>query len=422
MEIKLLIYILSIVISLVMLLYLIKKYHLSKYQIFIIVLLILFWSANIIIRAYRKSYALFDPSQGGLGLSGQVAASIASGYGLMSLFARFGVFYISDIFKSKKIMILTSLLLLLCSNIWVLTAPSQNSLFTNSLILGIGGSMISLFNVLFAQSFNKDDVMTSVSILSVAPLLAEFMMSPFQYSLTESNHQNYPALWLISTWICFVAIIFLLFVKEEKKAKRAITYKHFQYIKSKSSIWIFGLIGIIISLIKFATSGSNLITYFQSSLVNMNSFLVAYSDFLFSFAQLFAGVLAGLYFIKRYSLYKILSFGIILGALFLIILITSNNPLLLFLSCILAGFGYGLTYNSLIGLALATFDEKYQEISMVVFQTLFAIGIFFGDKIYHIILNLFQNYNENLIVFWIMLVLSGVLLIIIKFFKKWELI
>lgn len=422
MEIKLLIYILSIVISFGMLLYLIKKYHLSKYQIFIILLLILFWSANIIIRAYRKSYALFDPSQGGLGLSGQVAASIASGYGLMSLFARFGVFYISDIFKSKKLMILTALMMLLCSNIWVLITPNQNSLFVNSLVLGVGGSMISLFNVLFAQSFSKDDVMISVSVLSVAPLLAEFMMSPFQYSLTESNHQNYPALWFISSVICLVAILFLCFVREDKKAKRAITYQHFQYIKSKSSIWIFGLIGIIVSFIKFATSGSNLITYFQSALVNMNAFLVAYSDFLFSFAQLFAGVLVGLYFIKKYSLYKILSLGIVLGGLFLLILITSNNSLLLFCSCILAGFGYGLTYNSLIGLALATFDEKYQEISMVVFQTLFAIGIFFGDKIYHIILSLFKNSNENLIVFWIMLFLSGLLLIVIKLFKKWELI
>lgn len=422
MEMKSLIYILSIVISLVMMIYLIKKYHLTKYQVFIIVLLILFWSANIIIRAYRKSYAMFDSNLGGLGLGSQVAASIASGYGLMSLFARFGVFYISDIFKSKKIMISTGLVLLLISNIWVLITPGHNSLFFNSLMLGVGGSMLSLFNVLFAQSFKKEDTMISVSILSIAPLLAEFMMSPFQYALTDDNHQNYPALWFISSVICIIAIIFLFFVKENINIERKITRKHFEYISHKWSIWVLGFVGIIISLIKFSTSGSNLITYFQSSLIKMNAFLVAYSDFLFSFSQLFAGVLAGIYLSKKFSMYQILFLGIGLECIYLLILIFNVNSLILFFSCILAGFSYGLTYNSLIGLALATFDIKYQEISMVLFQTLFAIGIFFGDKIYSIILSLFVGVNENTLIFWIMFILSLLLLLIINLLKQKEII
>ena len=421
MEIKTLIYILSIVISFVMMIYLIKKYHLTKYQVFIILLLILFWSANIIIRAYRKSYALFDSNLGGLGLGSQLAASIASGYGLMSLFARFGVFYISDIFKSKKIMISTGLLLLLISNIFVLITPGYNSLFFNSLMLGIGGSMLSLFNVLFAQSFKKEDTMISVSILSIAPLLAEFMMSPFQYALTEDNNQNYPALWFISSIICIIAIIFLFFVKERLNCERKITTKHFEYISHKS-IWILGFIGIIISLIKFSTSGSNLITYFQSPLIKMSAFLVAYSDFLFSFSQLFAGVLTGIYLLKKFSMYQILFLGIGLEAIYLLILIFNFNSLILFFSSILAGFSYGLTYNSLIGLALATFDIKYQEISMVLFQTLFAIGIFFGDKIYNIILSFFGGINENTLIFSIMLILCLLLLPIIKLLKQKEII
>ena len=45
--------------------------------------------------------------------------------------------------------------------------------------------MLSLFNVIFSETFTPKQAMMSVSMLSVAPLLAEFMMSPFQYVATR---------------------------------------------------------------------------------------------------------------------------------------------------------------------------------------------------------------------------------------------
>ena len=131
-----------------------------------------------------------------------------------------------------------------------------------------------------------------------------------------------------------------------------------------------------------------------------------------------AGVLAGLTISKRMGLKNTLSLGILLGIAFNLILIFSTQPWLLFFSSILSGFGYGLTYNSLIGLTLESVDVDLREMNMAIFQTFFAIGIFYGDYLYKIILNFigevseFQMYQS---IFWVILILSVVLLMLTYF-------
>ena len=79
---------LTIVISLLITVYLMKRYQLTRYQILIYVLLVLFWSSINLIRAYRKAYAGGSLEVGGLGMDGIMAANIAAAYGLISIFVR----------------------------------------------------------------------------------------------------------------------------------------------------------------------------------------------------------------------------------------------------------------------------------------------------------------------------------------------
>jgi hypothetical protein len=71
----------------------------------------------------------------------------------------------------------------------------------SSLALGLGASMLSLFNVLFSETFSVKQAIMSVSILSVAPLLAEFLVAPIQYIFTATKPNNYPGMWLTSAAI-----------------------------------------------------------------------------------------------------------------------------------------------------------------------------------------------------------------------------
>lgn len=406
-------YLLTILVTLILTVYLIKKYSLSKYQVMIFVLLVLFWASIIVIRAYRKSYAANPPELGGLALGAASASVIASGYGFISIFARFGIFYLSDVFHSRKLLIGISSILVGLTSLWVVLEPNYLSLLLSSLALGIGASTLSLFNVFFAQTFDAKEAMKSVSILSVAPLLAEFTMSAFQANYTIVSQENYQFLWILSLGLSIISFIFLLFVKDNKAPERLMTKKSMVYLLKQKETYIYGGIAVLVSVVKFALSGSNMITYFQSPLVGMNAWMVAYSDFLFGIAQLVAGVLAGTVLVKFFELKKVLLFGVIIGLIFNGFLLVSTNNNLLFFGSILAGFGYGLTYNSLIGLTLQSVKVNLREMNMSIFQTFFAIGIFYGDYIYKIILRFVVNENESLLYHNVFLTIFGLSIVLV---------
>ncbi len=382
MQNPILLYIITSILTLALSLFLIRHYKLSKYQIMIFILLLVFWSSVNLIRAYRKSYAANPISLGGLELGLLAASNIAAAYGLISIFMRFLVFLGSDWLKSRKSMIFFGLVLISLTSFWVYLDPNYSSLLYSSYALGIGASLLSLFNVLFAETFSPKQAMMSVSILSVAPLLAEFVMSPIQYHFTKSGVANYGVMWLISSILALASIFLLLWVTDNKQESGTMKLSVFKEIITKQSTWFFGGLGIVVSLIRFALSGSNIITYVQNDFIAMDPFSIAYIDFIYSIAQLIAGVLAGLYFARKFTTKWTLVLGLSFSLMFNLILLFTYNPNLIFWSYLLSGFGYGLTYNSLIGLTLENVAVNRREMNMAIFQTFFAIGIFFGDKIY----------------------------------------
>ena len=66
---KILFSLIMIALILILVIFLSKKFELNKDQIIIFWILVLFWSAISIIRAYRKLYAITPIEQGGLSLT-----------------------------------------------------------------------------------------------------------------------------------------------------------------------------------------------------------------------------------------------------------------------------------------------------------------------------------------------------------------
>lgn len=398
-----------------------KKYKLTKYQILIFLLFTIFWMSIIVIRSYRKVYMMSDPSIGGLGMSEVLAVSVTSAYGLISIFVRLPIFVLSDFFKSRKFFILLSLFFIGASSLIAYFNPSYVTLLSSSISIGIGASLISLFNVMFADTFSKNDAIKSVSILSIAPLFGEFLSAPIQYLFTNEVVKNYKGLWLVSSILALVAFSACLFFKDNKEKIRNYTMKRFKEVLTNKKFIVICLISIVISFIKFATSGSNYLALVKLSPINMSSLGLAYLDVIFSFSQLIAGVLAGIYLKKRIGVKKTLILGLCLSLGFSLIATLTTNPTILFLIYSLNGFGYGLTYNILIGLAMQPFAKDYREISMSIYQTFFAIGIYFGDKIYALIFNSFKSLsllNVYYRVFYVIIIITMLTIFAILIFYR----
>ena len=406
-----------IVFILILVYYLSKKFELKKEQIIIFWILVLFWTAISIIRAYRKLYAITPIEQGGLSLTPVLAAQIAAGYGLMSLIVRLPMFLASDIFKRRKVFIQIALFLLVLTSFLVAFNANYLTLYVSSLSLGISATMLALFNVIFSETFSKDKAAVSVSILSIAPLLAEFMAAPIQYLLTMNTYKQFNYMWLVSGVIALITFVLTFMMKDYRPVDSDFSFNKVKVVlKHKSFIYIC-LLAVLLSFIKFSTSGANMIAYGKTDL-NMTPLMLAYIDAVFAVPQLISGVLVGVYLTRKWGIQKTLLF--LLGCLltFYIIALYINNPYIIYFSYTLNGLGYGGAYNILIALAMQYFDREYRNISMGIYQAFFALGIYYGDYVYvwiakHIQKGLF-GFSQSKAIFLIVIGITLMSMIMVK--------
>lgn len=421
MEMKMLMSFIVVIASIIVMIFIQKKYKLTKTQLGIFILLTLFWISVGLIRDYRKRYAILSIAKGGLGLSAILAANIAAGYGFVSMIVRLPIFFLTDFFKKRKIFIQFALLALMITSVLVYTNPNANTLYSSSIAMGLCASLLALFNVVFASTFEKEKAMVSVSILSIAPLIAEFTSSAMQYYIL-AKAPNYGILWLSSAISALVAFVLLSFMKEFHYDGKQFTKSHFiKIIKNKYFLAVCAS-AVLVSFIRFSTSGANLNAYVK--ILNMDEFYISFIDVVFSIAQLIAGVLMGLVIQRKIGSNKTLLLGLAFSLSYVLILIFTQNTHVLFFSYLLHGFGYGICYNCLIGMALQPFEKEERYLSMGIFQFFFAIGIYYGDKVYAILLQMIPNgffgFNANTSIFIFVAFLIVITAIIVSMFKYEE--
>lgn len=406
-----------IVLILVLVYYLTKKFELKKDQIIIFWILVLFWSAISIIRAYRKLYAITPVENGGLSLTPLLASQIAAGYGLMSLIVRLPMFIASDIFRRRKIFVQISLFLLIVTSFLVAFNGSYTTLYLSSLSLGISATMLALFNVMFSETFSKEKAALSVSILSVAPLLAEFIAAPIQYIFTINEYKHFNYMWIVSGILAVVTFILSFMMKDYRPVNSGFSFDKVKVVLKHGSFIYVCMMALLLSFVKFATSGANMIAYGKTSL-GMSPLMLAYMDAVFAIPQLIAGVLVGVYFTRKWGLQKTLLFMFGCALVFYIIALYVNNPYIIYFSYILNGLGYGGAYNVLISLAMQYFDREYRNVSMGIYQAFFALGIFYGDYVYvwiakHVANGLF-GFDQSKAIFLIVIGITLLSMLMVK--------
>ena len=414
---KILFSLIMIALILVLVYYLTKKFELKKDQIIIFWILVLFWSAISIIRAYRKLYAITPVENGGLSLTPLLASQIAAGYGLMSLIVRLPMFIASDIFRRRKIFVQISLFLLIVTSFLVAFNGSYTTLYLSSLSLGISATMLALFNVMFSETFSKEKAALSVSILSVAPLLAEFIAAPIQYIFTINEYKHFNYMWIVSGILAVATFILTFMMKDYRPVNSGFSFDKVKVVLKHGSFIYVCMMALLLSFVKFATSGANMIAYGKTSL-GMSPLMLAYMDAVFAIPQLIAGVLVGVYFTRKWGLQKTLLFMFGCALAFYIIALYVNNPYIIYFSYILNGLGYGGAYNVLISLAMQYFDREYRNVSMGIYQAFFALGIFYGDYVYvwiakHVANGLF-GFDQSKAIFLIVIGITLLSMLMVK--------
>ncbi len=338
----------------------------------------IFWIAPMLLRAYAGTMQnLID-----INYTWIVLAS----YGLVGIFIRVFADVINFSFKSRKVFLYFACIMQIATFIPIIVVPNTTTSLIQSIGVGIGASCIGSFQLLFKEQYNYEKSYLTVSLLSIPPLIANFLTAPIQSifmittnETTTSNVDVLKYMWLVGLVFTMIALIMIVFMKEDRKKFDSIKNKQlFNYRNDSLPFIILLIVGLLITFIKFSTSGSVATLHLQTVAKLINQDSASYEGYLsviFSIFQLISGVLVGTILVKKLNDISIFGIGCLTWIIYLILYLTVKNPIGYFIVHSLSGFAYGLLYNFVLGQILSKRFSTNVISPMGIYQSVLAIGI-----------------------------------------------
>ncbi len=338
-----------------------------------------FWIAPMLLRAYTGTMQnLIDKHYTAIALAA---------YGVVGIFIRPLADVINCSFKSRKSFLYIACIVQAILYIPIICCPNTTTNLIESIGVGVGASCIGTFQLLFKEQYNTSKAFMTVSLLSIPPLLANFLTAPLQSILMVSSHTNgnkivnvsiLKYLWLIGLIFTCITFILIFFVKEEKQRFGSTNLNTFDYKRDWCELILLCTIGSIVTFIKFSNSGAVGTLHLQTLAKTSDKDISVYEGYLsviFSLAQLVGGILVGTCLIKYMNQLSIFCLGAITWITYMISATYITNPLGYFIIHSLNGFGYGILYNFILGTILSKSFKTHWITPMGIYQSVLSIGI-----------------------------------------------
>lgn len=342
---------------------------------------ILFWFSIMLVRQYRSDF------QKGID-SNQVWVTTMI-YGLVGVFFRPFFDWLQIALRNRKAIIYMALLIQFFTLLPVVIVQNQATSIIQAAGIGIGASMIATYELLFKEQYGKSRSFMTVSILAFPPLIADFAAAPIQYIVLSYAKQPgsivYDQSILANLWIVAIAVmpitwLFTWFSKEDRSLVGI--RRNNKEISTNRQWWIYIIllfIGMLITYIKFANSGSNgkLHLEYLENFTNgkIDPFMNAYLSTVFSVGQLLGSISFAWFSIKKVNKNIVFAIGSSIWIAYHVLSLFVFNPYVFFGIHIFNGISYGILYNLILGYVLSySFKGKYFT-PVGIYQAITAIGI-----------------------------------------------
>ena len=302
--------------------------------------------------------------------------------------------------RSRKSFIYLALAMQVATYIPVVIVPCTATSIIQSIGVGFGASCIGTYQLMFNEQYGKAKTFLTVSVLSIPPLLADFISSPITnicrtLSIVGYDGDNNPIfgadhlkwMWIVGLVLVLVAIILAIIMREDR-TKLFKDNKNKTEIHGKNLIWYFVLLlllGSLIGFIKFATSGTATVGHIEAleKLAEWpdSSFIyVGYLSVIFSVGQLIGGLLVGLVLVRYMNKLAIFGIGAGLWAIYAVGSMFVLNPYVYLPIHFINGLAFGILYNFVLAFALGLCFKTKWITPMGIYQAVLSIGIMFASS------------------------------------------
>ncbi|WP_031489342.1 MFS transporter [Ureaplasma canigenitalium] len=344
---------------------------------------ILFWIPIMLVRNLNATiqYGIGDTS---------LLYIVLGVYGFVGIFIRLLADYISFLAKYRKAFLMFAIISIIVTFIPLTIVQNTTTNIIQVVGVGIGASCIGTYHLLFKEQYSKEKNFLAVSLLSIPPLLANFITSPIRSvfntiaynSVTKAVDPSFlKYLWVIAILFMVIVFVFWFFIKERKILSLWIEDKNKEVKNDKYQIGIFilfSIIGLIILFIRFSNAGSVAALHLQilNKFNDQKAFYYeSYLNLVHNVFQLIAGVLMGVVFVKKLRPVYLMMIGCALFVLYHLLSIFLLTPVSFFIIHIINGFAYGLVYNTLLSVVMVIVWRTKKITAMGVYQSILSIGI-----------------------------------------------
>lgn len=389
----------------------------SKNKVLLFILFIFYWMAPLMTREYTGQMHIHQ----GLGDGGSLLWIPLTIYGITGLAWRPLTDVLSFKMKSRKNVIFISLAIQLAT-LWPMFVWSGSFAcnIIQSVGTGVGASGIGLFNLMFSEQEHKRKIFTTVSILVLPILIAEFITSCVEAVLCGLVPEHGPRfdppatiyldylkwLWLLAIVFIVASFIITFFIKEDRQTlfhnlatKEPIKCKH-----DHSVVLLVCLAAACFGFARWVLAGPSSVTQliyiafafdipqpnavYPTYVIDEVKFFEGYLSLVFALGQLVGAIIAAAFLSKHQNKMKwiLILFGTLCWYTNLTVNMNIINVPVYFSTNLLNGLGYGLMYPVFTGIMLNKYYTDKNIITPIgLYNTSLAVGITAGSAFNNVV-------------------------------------
>jgi len=317
-----------------------------------------------------------NPTLSHLGTSAVFMGWVSGAYGMTQLILRVPLGLWTDRIGKKR-SVTIGCLLCAVSSFCMLSISHPAAFLIGRGLAGAASSSWVAFTILYSTYFPAEQSSASIAMINVSSQIGQ--LTAFAAGGAAVSLFGVKASFITAGIAGVIAFILTFFISDQSAAKAPVSLRDFIIVIRNRNLLICSLYSAAAQLIAFSTFQTFVNNHAAAVGLNMEQLSYMY---LFVLAPcIIAGYIIGKHLFRLINVKILIAAGFLLLAAYCFIIPAAVNAAQIFLTSILAGVGYGFTFNVLLGLCVKDIPMEKRSAAMGFFQAVYGIGMTLGPVV-----------------------------------------
>ncbi|MFQ8602511.1 MAG: MFS transporter [Anaerovoracaceae bacterium] len=345
-----------------------------------------------------------------IGITPTVIGVILGATGMVSMFVRFPIGILSQMFSKRKLVIQLGLLVTVVAFFIAFLIPSAVTLFIAKAVGGLTGATWVMYTVLFSTYFTAAEIPKSIGVINLASSIGPIIGASVGGIVSEVLGYKYSL--LAAVVAAGITIILVFFLKEPNVGPAATPKEALGMAKLQlldKNVWRIGIIDTIAMMATYAYMDYLTPVIIQD--LGGGAAEIAVTANCFRIFCIISSPLTGTIIYKKLGVTPTIVIGTLGLAISCILMPFSPNLIMVYILHCTIGFFFTMDCTMMLALIIMGVPHKYQTIRMGFLQSIYSIGLSIGPMLSGILTTHMSTRNCAFI-------MGGVVLLL-AIFCKW---